>query len=266
MFQSQPAQAREHPITPNESAVFKETQQGDLKLNIFKPKEESTSPRPAIVFFFGGGWYGGNPGQFFPHAELLAKHGIVGLTAEYRVEKRHGTDPRKSVEDGKSAMRWIRAHANELGVDPNQIIAGGGSAGGHVAATTAFITDFDSPNDDLTVSPVPNALVLFNPVVDNGPDGYGYDRVKDYWEAFSPMHNIGENPPPTVFMLGTKDELIPVSVAENFKKGIEENGGICEVHLYEDQPHGFFNFSNRENYNATTAHMLAFLKAHGFIE
>lgn len=253
-------------LSPTKSVVYKETEQGELKLHIFEPEGESKEPRPAIVFFFGGGWTGGNPGQFYPHANLLAKNGMVAIAAEYRVKKIHGTDPNKAVEDGKSAIRWVRSHADELGVDPDKVLAGGGSAGGHVAATTAFVTNFDSPNDDLTVSPVPQALVLFNPVVDNGPNGYGYDRVKAYWESFSPMHNIGENPPPTIFMLGTKDHLIPVSVAEEFKKRIEENGGVCEVHIYEGQGHGFFNFKNRENYDATTAHMLKFLKAQGYIE
>lgn len=253
-------------FSPSETVVFKTTEQGDLKLHIFKPDGESLEPRPAIVFFFGGGWVGGTPSQFFPHADLLAKHGMVAISAEYRIKNQHGTDPAKSVEDGKSAMRWIRSHAGELGIDPNRIVAGGGSAGAHVAATTAFVTDFDAPNDDLSVSPVPSALVLFNPVVDNSPDGYGHDQVSAYWESFSPLHNIAANPPPVIIMLGTEDELIPTSVAKEFERRILENKGVCEVFLYEDQIHGFFNYSNRENYDTTTADMVTFLTTQGFIE
>jgi dipeptidyl aminopeptidase/acylaminoacyl peptidase len=65
--------------------------------------------------------------------------------------------------------------------------------------------------------------------------------VKEYWETFSPMHNIDKDTPPTVIFIGTKDDLIPVSTAEKYKQRMEEAGGRCDLHLYEDQPHGFFN-------------------------
>lgn len=258
-------QAEGKTFSPTESVVYKKTAQGDLQLHIFKPENQSEEPGPAIVFFFGGGWVSGKPKQFFPHAELLAKRGMVATSAEYRIKNKHDTDPRKAVEDGKSAIRWIRTHADELGIDPNRIVAGGGSAGGQVAAATAFISEFNSPEDNLSVSAVPNALVLFNPVLDNGPGGYGYERVKPYWESFSPMHNIGENPPPAIFMLGTEDKHIPVKTAKEFEKRMRDHDGVCEVFIYEGQKHGFFNYGNRENYEATTTNMLEFLKSQGFI-
>ena len=125
--------------------------------------------RPAVVFFFGGGWNGGSPSQFAPHCEYLASRGMVAMTADYRVKSRQGTTPFDCVEDGKSAIRYVRQHAKELGVDPKKIAAGGGSAGGHVAAATGTVRGMDEKNEDSGISSKPDALILFNPVYDNGP-------------------------------------------------------------------------------------------------
>ncbi len=85
----------------------------------------------------------------------------------------------------------LRTHASRLGIEPDRIAAGGGSAGGHVAAATATIPKLDDPADDISISSRPNALVLFNPVFDNGPDGgWAHALVKDYGQDISPAHNI----------------------------------------------------------------------------
>ena len=80
-----------------------------------------------------------------------------------------------------------------------RIAAGGGSAGGHVAAATATTTKYEDQNDDLSISSQPNLLLLYNPVLDNSAEGYGFNRVKDYWQDFSPMHNIHSKTPPSIF-------------------------------------------------------------------
>ena len=168
---------------PTRTVLYKTVGDVKLSLHVFEPEGHKPSDkRPAIVFFFGGGWVGGSPGQFYPHCHYLASRGMWAAAAEYRVKNQHGTTPVECVKDGKSAVRYIRVHANELGVDPEKLAAGGGSAGGHVAAATATVTAFDEEGKDASVSAVPQALVLFNPVYDNGPDGYGHDRVKDYWK------------------------------------------------------------------------------------
>jgi acetyl esterase/lipase len=174
------------------------------------------------------------------------------------------------VEDGKSAMRYVREHAKEWGLDPNRIAAGGGSAGGHVAAATATIERFDS-GKNLNVSPVPDALVLFNPVYDNGPNGYGYERVKDYWEYFSPMHNLKAGGPPAIVFFGDSDALVPVSTAEAYQKRMQELGMRSELQVFANQSHGFFNWnkdntSNKEIVTATFSAMDTFLTSLGYLE
>lgn len=252
---------------PDRIVTYKTIGETELKLHIFTPEGYKTSEsRPAIIFFFGGGWRGGTPTQFYPHSRYLASRGMVAISAEYRVESRNNTTPRECVMDGNSAVRWVRQHAKELGIDPERIAAGGGSAGGHVAAATATARGFEEKGEDLNISSRPDALVLFNPVFDNGPNGYGHERVKEYWKEFSPMHNIDKKTPPTIVFLGTEDKLIPVKTAEEYKRRMEENGRRCDLHLYEGQPHGFFNYNRREYYNKTVIEMDRFLSSIGYLD
>lgn len=240
----------------------------ELKLYFLYPdrKIKKNEKLPAMVFFFGGGWVNGSIHQFASQGRELADRGMAVVFADYRVWKKHGTDPFACVEDAKSAMRYLRQNAERLNIDPDRIAASGGSAGGHLAAATAYVKAFDSPEDDLAVSPVPNALVLFNPVFNNAPEpeGYGYDRIKSRFEEFSPYHNIGSNPPPTLILLGTKDHLIPVSTAQAFVDKAVSNGGKCELELYEDAGHGFFN--KGDYHQITLDRMITFLESIGYIQ
>jgi len=252
---------------PDKSLEYKTIGETKLKLHIFNPEVHKLSDkRPAIVFFFGGGWNGGSPSQFYPHCKYLASRGMVAMAAEYRVKSRNNTTPRECVMDGKSAVRWIRQHAVELGIDPGQIAAGGGSAGGHVAAATGTTRGFEEEGDDFRSSSRPDALVLFNPVFDNGPNGYGHTRVKTYWKEFSPIHNISQDAPPTIVFLGTKDKLIPVKTAKEYKRLMEEKGCRCDLHLYEEQPHGFFNYTKKKYYTKTVIEMDRFLASLRYLE
>jgi acetyl esterase/lipase len=255
-------------FTPDRSVVYKAIDGVELKLHIFNPPGQTPDQRrPAIVFFFGGGWKGGSPSQFYPHCKHLAQRGVVAMAADYRVASRNNTTPAECVKDGKSALRWIRQHAAELGIDPDRLAAGGGSAGGHVAAATAALSGFNEQSDDLSVSCMPAALVLFNPVFDNGPDGYGYDRVEAYWKEFSPLHNLHKGMPPTVVFFGTNDKHVPVKTAVEYQKRMIELGVPCDLHLYGGATHGFFNYSHQDAYYpATVAVMDQFLAALGVLQ
>jgi len=249
---------------PSKKTTYKKIGDVELKLHIFNPKgHKATDKTPAVVFFFGGGWNGGTPKQFYPHSEYLASRGMVAISAEYRVKNIHKTTPKECVMDGKSAVRWIRSHAKELGIDPNMLAAGGGSAGGHVAATTGTVKGLNQKGEDTAVSCIPNALVLFNPVYDNGPKGYGHNRVKDYWKQISPMHNISKTTPPTIVFLGTNDNLIPVATAKEYQKLMKVVGVRSDLHLYDGQPHGFFN---KAKFKETVIEADKFLASLGFLK
>ena len=229
--------------------VYKKAGQRELKLYVTAPDDrQPTDSRPAIVFFHGGGWVGGKPGQFTEHSKYLASRGMVAVQVEYRLLDRRGTEPPTvCIEDAKSAMRWVRGHAVELGIDPDRIASGGGSAGGHLAAFVGMVDGLDATDDDRSISGKSNAMVLFNPVFDNGPDGWGHQRVGKRYREFSPCHNVSADDPPAIVFLGSKDKLIPVQTAHDFKTAMENEGNRCEVMIFEGKPHGFFNHGRDGN-------------------
>lgn len=226
-----------------EPRAYKEVEGRELRLWIIKPEGwKASDRRPAAVFFHGGGWTGGRPGQFEPQARYLATRGMVCALVEYRLLDKGGVEPPVvCCRDAKSAMRWVRSHARELGIDPGRIAAGGGSAGGHLAAFAGMVGGQDDPADDASVSARPDALILFNPVFDNGPGGWGYARVKDRYKEFSPAHNVSKDDPPAIVFLGSEDRLVPVKALEDFRAKMQKESVRCEAFVYEGQPHGFFN-------------------------
>ena len=236
------------------------------KLYIYHSEGKKKHNNPAIVFFFGGGWNSGSPKQFEPQAKYLAKYGMSVVLADYRTKNNAGTTPKEALMDAKSAMRFLKINAISLGIDPEKILAGGGSAGGHLAAATAFCGNINHPKDDLSVSSVPKALILFNPVIDNSLEGYGFNRVKDYYEDFSPMHNIKKNAPPTIFFLGTEDNIISVETAQKFKEKMKTVGARCDLFLYPRQKHGFFNSQHKKYFEKTMVETVTFLKSLGYID
>jgi acetyl esterase/lipase len=227
---------------PTTILTYKTIGETTLNLHVYYPDgHDGSAHKPAVVFFFGGGWKGGSPKQFYPQCDHFSRRGIVAVSVEYRTEGEHGVDPVTCVQDSKSAIRWIRTHAEKLGIDPHKLAVGGGSAGGHLAAATAFLDAIDEKDVNCSTDCIPNALILFNPVIDNGPGEYGHDRVKDIWRDFSPRHNIGPQAPPTVIFLGSEDEHISITTAEKFRNEMVMYGVRCNLHIYNGAGHGFFN-------------------------
>jgi acetyl esterase/lipase len=246
---------------------YKQVDTTALFFEMYQPENLDTSKAyPALVYFFGGGWVGGSLDQFRPHAQYFSQRGMVCFLVEYRVKNRHQTSPFESLKDAKSAFRFIRNHANDLKIDPDKIVASGGSAGGHLAAALATISGYNEDTDDQAISCIPNALVLYNPVIDNGPGGYGYERIQDQYKAFSPLHNLNAGAPPTIIFLGTNDRLVPVETAEYYKIVMEKVQSRCDLFLYDKQKHGFFNYKNLEYYIKTVSETDKFLKSIGYLE
>jgi acetyl esterase len=254
---------------------------GDVKLNlyIFNPAgHKATDKRPAIVFFFGGGWTNGSPGQFEQHCRHLASRGLVAITADYRVASRHQVKAVSCVADAKSAIRFVRKEAARLGVDPQKIAGGGGSAGGHLAACTGVIPGLDESTEDASISSVPNALALFNPAVVLAPvEGLreiNSERIESLAsrmgvepQKLSPYHHVRPGAPPTILFHGQADTTVPFATAELFATAMTAAGNRCELKGYAGQPHGFFNYGRggNEYYQQTLTALETFLDSLGYL-
>jgi len=253
-----------------ESHIYKHVEDRELKLYVTKPADwKQSDSRPAIVFFHGGGWTGGSPGQFTEHSKYLVTRGMVCVQVQYRLLDRKKSDPPITCcRDAKSAMRWVRSRAAEFGINPDRIASGGGSAGGHLAAFVGMVEGTDDPSDNLKVSAKSNAMCLFNPVFDNGPGGWGGKRVGDRYTEFSPFHNVTKDDPPAIVFLGSKDSLVPVKTAYDFRQKMTDVGVKSEIHIFEGMPHGFFNHGRNGNkpYFETVTAMDKFLASLGWIE
>jgi len=254
--------------------VYKTIGRTELKLYIFQPSEHNYQEQlPAIVFFHGGGWGGGHAWQFVPQCKYLAERGMVAISVQYRVRKRQGVTPFECVADAKSAIRWVKVHASDFGIDKNRIVAGGGSAGGHLAACSALIKEFDEKNEDLSISSIPSALVLFNPVLDV-PEILHIlpKKVIKVFEGreteISPIHHVAEGAPPTIIFHGTADGNVPFHQASRFCDVMKKYGNQCEVVPFEGLGHGFFNYNKGGNpaFLATIENTVKFLISIGYLK
>jgi acetyl esterase/lipase len=219
--------------------TYKKTKQANLEIVVhFPPDWKTADKRPGIVFFFGGGWQNGTIQAFEQQARYFAGRGMVAARADYRVKSRHDVTPKECVDDARSAVRWVRENAAMLGVDPDRIVASGGSAGGHIAACTTLMPAADARDEK--VSCKANALVLFNPVLRFGPQmlaRVGNDEAVA--KAISPVLYLAKDSPPTLLFYGTDDWLI--KQGEEFMQRSKELGHRCEMFTAEKQPHGFFH-------------------------
>lgn len=254
-----------------EKLTYKKLGDRELSIIVSKPEDwTSDDVRPAAVFFHGGGWVGGKPGQFDQHCQHLTGRGMVCFQVEYRLlpKKEKQVTPARCIHDAKSAMRFVRSRASEFGIDPNRIASGGGSAGGHLACFVGTTEGVDDPNDDTTVSAKSNAMLLFNPVYNNGPGGWGTARVGKRFQEFSPAHNISNDDPPSIVFLGTNDKLIPIATAQAFQNEMHKHSIRSELRLYAGAEHGFFNAQKNDGkwYRLTVEEMDEFLVSLGWLE
>jgi acetyl esterase len=174
--------------------------------------------------------------------------------------------------------RQVRAPLGaRLGVDPQRIAAGGGSAGGHLAAAIATLPDFDEPAEDRKISSVPDALVLFNPalVLAEMPGldlkGFGTqvpaERMGTEPKNISPAHHVKRGTPPTIIFHGQADTTVPYATAEAFARAMKAADNRCELVGYPGEAHGFFNYGRGDGsaYYSTLVATDRFLASLGWL-
>lgn len=222
--------------------VYKQVDGHALSLHFFAPHAHSRStPAPVLLFFHGGGWQFGDPKQFFPQCRHFREMGYACVSAAYRIASVHGSTPADALQDARDAMRYLRRHAESLGLAADKIVAAGGSAGGHLAAALGTAVSLPDPGADSVISTRPNALVLFNPMLNLAPGQPDHEWVAAYWHAISPFHHVDGATPPTLILSGADDAEVPVSTVDAFCQLVRKQGGHCEAVIYPGAGHGFFN-------------------------
>ena len=246
--------------------VYKRVADQDMSLFVDSPVTSSKGKgRPAMLFFHGGGWVGGPLNQFDRQAEYLSGRGLVAIQVQYRLVKRGSPDTVGiCVQDAKSAMRWTRSHASELGIDPDRIAAGGGSAGGQLAAFLGMMDGKDDPNDNLSIPAIADLMVLFNPAIDLGPEGCCRNRAGEDYKSLSPRYHVRPGLPASLVMQGASDVIVSPAMIAAFADAMKHDGNDCKLVLYPDVGHGFFGTG--DDFYKTIEEVDSFFVSHGWLQ
>jgi acetyl esterase/lipase len=244
---------------------------GERELQIhlhFPPDWKAGDSRASVIFFFGGGWKKGTPNQFLPQAEYFASRGVVTARADYRIKNKDGVSPDECVRDARSAVRWMKKNADRLGIDPGKLVASGGSAGGHLAACMMITDCVEAPDDDLSISTRPVAMLLYNP----GMGGEDPEEFPEFLEKvnndvevakkISPIIHLTEDTPPSILFFGSRDKLLKQT--ESYWEKSKSLGVRSERFIVEGVGHGFFN--NRPWLETTLIASDEFLVSLGLLE
>lgn len=212
-----------------------------LFLDLYTP-ESREGIAPGLVLLYGGGWQGGRKDQLRSYAQYFAQHGYVVATPQYRLNE-EGRWP-KSVEDAKCALRWMRAHAAESGVDPKRIGVMGNSAGAYLALMVGYTPEvkaFEGNGGNAEQSSAAQAVVdIYGPADFTDPvrrdhrlvQAYmngAYDQNVARFEQASPIRYVTEHTPPTCVIHGTVDMLVPVEQSDRLVEALQAKG---VPHLY----------------------------------
>ncbi|WP_166647225.1 exo-alpha-sialidase [Prosthecobacter fusiformis] len=247
-------------MEPTRRVIYKKIGDVELGLDIFEPAGFKKGDQRACFFsIHGGGWTSGSTRSMYPFTDYFAKKGMVGISVQYRLFKVGGPlTVFDCVKDARAALRYVRTHAAEFGIDPNKIIANGASAGGHLAAATALFPGVDHEDENLLISCRPDAMILFSPVIDTSSEGYGHAKIGDRWEELSPAHRVLRSLPPTLLFHGTGDTTTPIKGARVFDAAMRKAGNRIEFIAPEGAIHTYM-FKDARLHAETLQQMDAFI-------
>ena len=221
------------------NVVYREASGKTLRLDVAMPEEPGVN-RPAIMQIHGGAWIiGDKREQGWPLIGHLAANGWVCFNVNYRLSPA-ATWPDHLV-DLKYALKWIREHADEYGVDPSFVAVTGGSAGGHLTAMVALTAndpEYQPGFEDADTS-VQAAVPVYGVYDFTNRLGTMLDRfrpqmlepmiMKAFFEKepekfhrASPIDRVHPSAPPFLIVHGNRDTLAPVEDAQLFTATLRE--------------------------------------------
>jgi len=202
----------------------------------------------------GGAWTGGSANTFFPYINYFSLRGMVGISIDYRLIAKETDDIMNCIADCRLAIQFVKSHAKDLGVDSNQIVLSGESAGGHLAACMAMLAQTGTNHQPSNA----NALVLFNPVLNlatptfikyldagllkkkniNADSLMNQAQLVAKAKAISPLYLSSKLAPKTILINGTEDKTTPPNFAEAFAQNLNLVGN-CKLVLLPNTSHAF---------------------------
>ncbi len=212
--------------------TYKKVAGVELKAHVFEPADPAAGPRAAILLFHGGGWSSGDATWVYPAARRFAGLGMVAVAIDYRLSDEKAVTPLEALEDTRDALRWVRAQAGTLRVDPRRVAAYGVSAGGHLAAAAALI----GPPDPAVR---PDALILYSPALAIADSAWARQLLlgRAQPETLSPDRFVKAGLPPTFIVQGEEDRLTPPRGTAFFARRMQAAGNVCEVRSYAGLGH-----------------------------
>jgi acetyl esterase/lipase len=236
-------------VSITEGVVFGTGGGRDLRCDVFAPPGGGHGG-PGVVLVHGGGWRSGDRTQLRGYGVLLGREGYVCMACEYRLIP-EGEWPAQ-IHDVKAAVRWMRANASSLGVDPGRITIEGNSAGAHLAllvAGTPGLAELEGEGGNPSVgTEVTTAIGVYAPTSFSYP-GWAPGAVPlaaltehgsaDVAATASPLTHVGPWFPPTLLIHGTADQTVPVVASVQMYEALTAAGVPVELHLYAEQPHAF---------------------------
>ena len=254
---------------PDISYSYAKRDKVNLKLHFFIPKKSEL--KSSVLLFHGGGWAFGSSYSLFKICKSLAKEGILCASADYRLALKHDTKVKDSMLDAADAYKWMVKNSEKLNIKKDQIMVGGGSSGGHLAASLAMIPDEKNETYDNI-----KAMILFNPALNTSalnveiPENID-ERRKNLWlyvrklfegkfEDLSPSNFIRSDLPPSIIFHGEKDKTIPIFLIEDFTKEMKEKGNQVDLLKWKDNGHQFYRW-DKKAYPEVMEKLVSFVKA-----
>ena len=253
--------ARSDDIPEGKIYSYKEEDGVTREMEIHFPKghDAATELVPGIIMFHGGGWGGGKRDQFRYLCHYFADRGLVAATVSYRLATKadngKGSRKRVCITDAKSAIRWYKNNAETLGIDSQRIIAGGGSAGGHVSLLATTNPELNDPQDNREHDTSVVAYLLFNPAL-------GMADAKDSEVDF--LQHIRSDFSPAIVFFGSEDEKWLKGWNAAYEKMQLLSIQSIEFWIAEGQEHSFFNKQPWQDMTIRASD--EFLKALGLIK
>lgn len=207
------------------------------------PRDKDAAPLIAILD--GDRWQAGGVDQFSDWARYFAARGAAVALIDYQAEQQ--TSPFSALRNVKSAVRFIRANAQNWKIDPNQLAIIGADAGGQLSMGAATVQYYNNGYDDLNIPARPQLQVLLAPLLDLSPNQPAHKEIGEAWPTFSPLHTVTAAVPPSLLLVSSQDSLLPLLTVRHFRDSIRAVGQEVQISRYEGG-HRFYELpSNRKN-------------------